>query len=422
MATIVWRGGADAVAQIASGSVDTFDSGSTYTITIGGYAVSVAGNADAATTAADLVAAANVSAHAYFSVITWSVPSGSTITATADQAGAPFIAALSVAGGTGAVTDFSDDVACTGPHHANNLSNWVGGALPTTADDVVLVDGPSLLYALDTITSALGKVEVRLGFTGMIGLERSQFATSADGATTVTSAPEYRLDYLELDFDEAIVGEHYGAGAPAGSPRICLTQMSSAASVVRIAKTGASNLNSRTAVRLLASSVNCDVVVNEAGAGVGLAVEPGDAATFGAVVLADRATATILRVSSRCTWGPYEQFGGQARIASAATLGSVVSHAGDLEIVGAGYTVTALSVHGGTVVDTHENDAGAEWGAIVVYGGDLDLPGVTDAARAFTTLQLAGGAVEADWSRLSGTVSVLVDDALADTRRLEFTG
>ena len=218
MATIKWKGGVEAVAQVQTGSIDSYDAASTYTVTMGDYAISVAGTTDTAGTAAALVSALNASTNPYFAAITWSVPTGGDVTATADTAGAPFVAVLSVASGTGTITDFATDTACTGPHHADALENWSGGALPTASDDVVIDAGPSILYGLDAIdTTALGRAEVRQSYTGLIGLESSAFATSLDGATTDSSLPEYRPAYLELTADEIVIGEYVG---PEWSERI----------------------------------------------------------------------------------------------------------------------------------------------------------------------------------------------------------
>lgn len=418
MATVKWRGGVVAVAQVSAGSIDTFDAASTYTVTIGGYAISVAGDTNTATTAANLVSALNGSTHPYFAAVTWAVPSGSTVRGTGDVAGAPFLAALTVTGGTGTVTDFADTTACTGPHHASAAANWSGGALPASADLVIVDSGPSILYGLDAFSAtALARVSVRQGFTSKIGLEASQFATSLDGETTDSEVPEYRDSYLEITADEVVVGEHIGPGSPSGSPRVCLDQKKAGASVLDVLNTSTTAVNSRPAVRYKAAHASADVLVKFAPGGVGVAVEPGDTSTVGDVWVGDDSTASALYLGEGVTVTTVEVHGGQSRLAAAATVTSVTCNGGELEITGYDYLITTLNVHGGTVTDTHENTGGAEWTTINLYGGKLLLPlASADTARAYTTLNLYAGRVEADWSGISGTEAV-PDVATSPPRR-----
>lgn len=418
MATIKWQGGTEAVAQIDNGTVDTYDAASTYTVTIGDYAVSVPGDTDVATTGGNLVAALNTATNAYFAAITWS--GTSTITATADTAGVPFTAVLSVSGGTGTVTDFSTSTACTGPHHANALDNWAGGALPTTADDIVIDSGPSILYELDAIdTTAIGRVEVRQSFTGLIGLEPSAFATSLDGATTVDTVPEYRPAYFELTADEIVIGQHNGPGSPSGSARLCIEQKKAGASILDVQNTGASSINSRPAVRYLAAHASADVYIVAAPAGVGIAVEAAETSTIGDVTIADDSTGSAVYVGAGTTLTTWLQHGGLNTLAAAATVTTVTVRGGELSIVGYDYLISTLNVYDGEVNDVHVNTAAAEWTTINSYGGKTILPNT--AARAYTNLYFYGGRIEADWSVLTGTESVPDLTGLASRRAVEIT-
>ena len=423
MATAVWQGGVTAVAQHATGSIDTYDAASTYTVTIGGYPVSVAGDTDVATTAANLVTALNASTNPYFAAITWDVPSGSTVGATADTAGMPFTAALTVSGGTGTVTDFSDTTACTGPHHADAGDNWSTGVVPAASDDVVVEGGPSILYGLDGFSAtALGRVEVRQAYTGKIGLEASGFATSLDGETVDGSLPEYRDVYLEVTADEIVIGEHIGPGTPTGSARIAVEQKKAGASVLDVVDTGTSSVFDRPAVRYIAGNAAADVVIRSAPSGVGIAVEPGETATVGDVYVADTSTTSNCYIGPGTTLTQYEQAGGISTISAAATITTVNVLGGTLRIVGYDYLITSLNVYGGETTDTHENTGGAEWTTINCYGGELALPlSTAGTARAFTTANLYGGQLEADWSAVSGTVAIPTDDKVTALRSVEVT-
>jgi len=422
MATVHWRGGVVAVAQVDTGEITAFDAASTYTVTIGGYDISVAGTTDAATTAAALVSALNLSTHPYFAAVTWSVPSGAEVRGTGDVAGVPFAAALTVTGGTGTVSDFSTTTACTGPHHVNAADNWSGGALPGAADDAVVDGGPSLLYGLTALTSiALNALEVRQSFTGNIGLDVIEFATSVDGATGNPSVREYRATHLEVQADEIVIGEYVGPDTPAGAARLCIEQKKAGASLLDVRDTATTTLNARPAVRYLAAHASADVVVHAAPGGVGIAVEAGETSTVGDVHVAGDDAGTSVFVGQGTTLTSFEQIGGASRLAAAATVASIVCHGGTLAITGYDYLVTALDVHGGTVTDAHDNTGGDEWTTINVYGGTLVLPRTSDAARAYTTLNLYLGRVEGDVAALSGTEVLATTGAVTPRRAIDVT-
>ena len=410
MAIIKWKGGAAAVAQVSNGTVDSFDASSTYTVTISDYTVGVAGNTDVATTALDLVAALNGSTHPYFAAITWSSPTSGDVTGTGDVEGAPFSATLSVAGGTGTITNFTTSTAATGPHHVGEVENWEGGALPVATDDVIIDSGTSLLYALDALSAiALASVDIRQSFTNSIGLEPSAFATSLDGQTLdPNEIPEYRGTHLELDSTLITIGEHFGPGTPSGSGRILIDQQKTTASRLVVVNTSSTTQLSKPAVRYLASDADADVDVRLAPGGVGIASDGGDVATVGEVLLADTTSASAVFIGEGCTLTSIETFGGTTQLAAAATVTSVTNH-GDMTIGGEGYTITTLNINAGEVVDTHLNTAGVEWGTINLRGGTLELQSVSDAsARSWTTCNLSRGRLAGDMSRLSATLTIAI--------------
>ncbi len=420
MATVTWKGGATAVAQVDSGTIDTFDASSTYTVTIGGYAVSQAGTTDVATTATNLVAALNASTHPYFAAITWSNPSGGTVRGTGDIAGVPFVAALTVAGGTGTVTNFSTTTACTGPHHADDAENWSSGALPAASDTVVIAAGPSLLYGLDALTStALARLEVRQTFAARVGLEPSRFATSLDGETTTAAVREYRDAYLEISANEIVIGEYLGPVTPVGSSRICIQQTKAGASILDVINTSATTLADRPTVRYLASNSGADVIVRFAPGGVGLAVEQGETTTVGDVYVADASATSSLFLGQGVTLTSFEQVGGDNRLAAAATITTVDVRGGELLIAGYDYLISTLNVHGGEIIDRHENTGGAEWTTVNQYGGTLSLPRVNASTRTYTTLNLYAGRIEADWGALSGTEVLASATGVPERRAIE---
>lgn len=119
MTQLVHESDAAAVAQVSTGVIGGLDAtpaNNSFTVTIGGIAITVPGDTDVATTAAALRSALNASKHPNFAVITWS-GTGGNIIGTADQAGIPFTARLTKNGtGSATVTDFVLTTANAGVH------------------------------------------------------------------------------------------------------------------------------------------------------------------------------------------------------------------------------------------------------------------------------------------------------------------
>jgi len=197
MAKNEWEGRADAVAQIATGSIDTVDgtpANNTFVVTIGGITVSEVGDTDVATTAAAFVVTLNASTHPYFAAITWANPSAGTITGTADTAGVPFIAALTVTGGgTGTVTDFAGTTVSSGPNDWSTAINWSLGTVPVNGDDVFLRKSDvNISWGIDQNAVTLDSLIIEKTYTGKIGLRRTEFATTSDAEThSTTENPVY---------------------------------------------------------------------------------------------------------------------------------------------------------------------------------------------------------------------------------------
>lgn len=405
MADIQWKGGVEAVGQVADATVDTYDAASTYTVTIGDYTVSTSGGGTVTAVATALATALNALAHPYFAAITWSDATG-TLTATADVAGVPFDAALTVSGGTGTVTDFSDTTACTGPHHADDAENYEGGALPTTGDRLIVAGGPSILYGLTALAAVdLAALEIRQSFDNQIGLYPLAFATSLDGATTEADFLEYRATHFQHDTDVTTIGEHNGPGNPAGSSRLQLEQKSTTASRLVVVDSASTTTTSAPAIDFIATDADADVDVRYAPGGVGIGGFPGATATVGDVSVSDRSSASEVYIGEGVTLSNFEQAGGVNQVSAAATVAAITVRGGELAIRGEGYTITTLNVEGGSVEDTHLNTAGVEWTTINMRGGALSLPHVYDAGgdRTVTTINHSRGRVEGNLEQITAT-------------------
>src|SRR5258708_2580952 len=244
MATQVWVGTATTTAQVSQVIFGTYDATTTRKITIGGTngapsaSVSAAdsgGTLTAAWTALKALLAASV--HPYFSAITWT-STATTIVGTAATAGVPFTFSGSVSGGTGTVGAYSTTTANSGPNDFAVASNWSTGTVPVATDDVYFRDNAvNLCWSLAQSGITLNSLTIDKTYTGLIGLNRLIFATSADGATaSATTEAEYRQLYLQISSTNPInIGSSASSqGTPSGSKRIMPDGGSGASQTINI--------------------------------------------------------------------------------------------------------------------------------------------------------------------------------------------
>jgi hypothetical protein len=212
VADIVLAADALAVAHAISGTLDSYDASTTYTVTINGKAISSVGTGGTtSTTATALRALLNASTIPEFAEITWG---GSTnaITGTCDTTGKSIVAALTVSGGTGTVTDFADTTAAAGPEVlvAGNCKNASSGAraLPTNSDTFTIEDlATDLKYKLNACSGVtVAGLYIESSMTGQVGLP----LLNEDAATTYH---EHRPRYLAIGATEAIIGAGSGDGS-----------------------------------------------------------------------------------------------------------------------------------------------------------------------------------------------------------------
>lgn len=396
MATIRWEGQSQAVAQVDTGSVDTFDAATTYSVTINGVVVSVTGDTDVPTTATNLVAALTAETHPYFSTITWANPSSGTITATANVAGFPFSATLSAAGGTGTVTNFSNTTANAGPLVWDDPDNWVGGALPGASDDVVVENfGGDIWFGLDGITAALGVVEFLKTFTGKVGLNSIAFAT--DVSSEDTSAPEYRTDYLEISADEIHVGQQTGPGTPSGTQRAKIDNTKAGSSVFTCHATAPSSSElGFPAIRYKANNAGADVIVLSAQGGIGIGKEfESETALIGDIDMRSTAAADKVFVGDGVTFSNFIQAGGTNIISAAATVTSVRATGGALTTTG-DFTITTLTNDGAEIFANHKKTAGNAITTANNNSGTLDGTGSGESRTWSTVVQSAAATLVVD--------------------------
>lgn len=405
MSTITWLGGrAAAVAQVWTASIDSLDgtpANDTFTVTIGGITVSVAGTTDVATTATALRAALNASTHPYFAAVTWSGSSGNII-GTADTAGVAFAAALTHSGaGSGTVTDFAVTTANGGPYSAASDPNYDGGAVPTTGDTLIFPRGcGDCLWDLDAITDGLAAVRVDVG-AGAIGLPGHLFTTSASGDTTNATALEYRPHELEVDADRITVGYSPDGATNWASTRCNLRQLATDDTVMEVLTTPSSAQDGTgyQAVHLRAGSANADVIVcsGQAG-GIGICTaRPGETGTLGNITVAGSAAKVF--VGEGCSWTNYYHSGG-ANILRAANSPTLVEARGSGQLTLDGnFALSTLSVYASaTVVDNNRGTVTA----LNLKGGTLDWQ-QSDESRTRTTVTYDGGSLKDNQAVSIGT-------------------
>jgi hypothetical protein len=398
MATLYWRGDATAVAGVETGSVDTVSgtpSDSTYTVTIGGVAIDEVGDTDVATTATNLRATLNASTHPYFAAITWSGSAGDII-GTADTAGVPFIAALTVAGGTGTVTDFVETTASAGPSDWSTGENWVNaatgatGTIPASADDVVIENSTnSIVYGLDQNAVALDSLEIRLSFTGKIGMERRAFMTAADGLTADSTKAEYREDYLKIGAEVVDIGQAFGTGTQSGSTRIKIDNVDAAATTTTIHNTATTGDTPYPAVRLLVTHASSTLLVRRAPGGVGIGIdEPGETSSLSSITVSDSTPSTRIVTGEGLTLTTWTQTGGSnlLRVVDAGTVTTVNVSGGSLVTQG-DFTITTLNATGGTSSMNHSRTAGISITTANLTSGTVRTRS-TATARTWTTVNL----------------------------------
>jgi len=385
MAINVFTGQATAVAQVSTASIDSVDgtpANNTFTVTIGGVAISVAGVTDVAATATALRAALNASTHPYFSSITWSGSSGNII-GTADNAGEPFVAALTKTGaGTGTVTTFAATVASAGPNDWSTAGNWTLGTVPATTNEVMIdASSVAIRWGLDQsgMAGSFNTARVTKSATGLIGLSSRAFLVAGQENT---SFPEYRETFLKIKTAILEIGESLGGGNADGSRRIKIDTGTTAATIRVFASANSSSETGLSPIRLRATHANTDLFI--LGGNVGVAT---DSATDTATLRKISLTGGSVVTGYGLTLTTFEQFAGAAStLRLAATLTTLTIESGSLTHEGTA-AVTTANVRGGTLLS---NSTGII-ATLNMTGGTTDLSKSAQ-ARTVTNATLDPGA------------------------------
>lgn len=378
MSTIVWRGDAPVTRQ-----VDTFtptaSNSQTYTITINGKSVSY--TADSGTTVQEicegLQAALAASTIPEFAEITWT-ENDSVVTGTGPDDGTPFTATSS-ATGAGALAQ-STVTAAVGPNRVV-AANFVGAALPTNGDTLVIQDSSSSLNyslsALSAVTVDLLNILADFSEGGEIGLP--YFNRSNSGGTYY----EYRGTYLQIGATEVKIGDGNGQGSG-----LIKLNLGSVQTSIQVFKTGQPSDQDYGAVQLIGT--HASNVLRVFGGSVDVAMGPGEVATF----LTITASGGVVRLGGGCTLTTVESDGNAVvEVRSAATT---------LQTQGSGII---RKIGSGAV------------GTIDVGGGTVEY----SAAGTITTLTVRAGKTF-DASRLTASVTITNSTCYAGSRILDPNG
>ncbi len=384
MADKYWDPKAIPVKQLTTVTVGGTLSGETFSISVNGVTIASHTDTDTviATTVAALVSAWNASTHVYATGIT-ATDASPDITLEADVAEVPFTITLNTPGGSATFTQAATR-APTGPHTWDEPLNWSGEAVPANSDVIYLRDSTSpIAWGLDGLSTTGHTVHSEASFTGAIGLDRSAFATSADGQTVDTSAAEYRQSYLQLDISRLEIGGHDGVGDPGNADRVMIDNDRAGASTTVVHSSAAvASEDGKPPIRLLFNHANADVEIRNALVGIAID-EPGETSTCGDIVVNNGGLFTGDGFQAT----NITHHGGDSRVnLGAAALTKALVHGGDLRING-DQAITTLEVTGGRC----ESNTTGTITTCEHKGGTVDYS-VGREARTVTTHQLHDGA------------------------------
>jgi trimeric autotransporter adhesin len=371
MSNVIWRGDAQAVAQVDTITVTgTWAANDTATLTINGKDlvltvgtdVTVTDIADALKEMINGDTQSGTGDHVFsdtgpnvleFAEIEASAATG-VLTITGRTAGMPFtITRSETTAGTGALGAVTSVTAATGPNHWSNAENWVGGAVPVNSDDVWFIDNAvPVLYGLGQSAVTLASLNIDQSYTGTIGLPR----TNASGYF------EYRETYLAIGATLLNIGRGEGAG----SGRIKI-DLGSVQSTVKIDDAGNPLDDGLEAVLLKGTNASNSIGVSKGSLGV--AVFPGETAVVATLRVGYRENVSgdsEVRCGVGVTLTTITQSGGLLTIQSNVTTVNITD--GELDVLAG--TVTTYNIDGGAV---RHSSAGTITTANVGSGGQLDF-------------------------------------------------
>jgi len=334
MATKVWVGNAQAVAQVMTFTVTNAANTRVFTIYIPSSSLpnkSVSFTATASdnnATAAALQALLAASTDPEFTEITWTVLTN-VITATAKTAGLPFTAAAAATGG-GTLTA-ATPTANQSPNDVNNANNWSPQGVPTGGEQLLIADtSVSILYGLSTDLGLSASYTQLMSFTGDIGLP----------AENPAGYLEYRTTYWNLKATTSEIGRGDGNGSS-----MTKIQLGSSSGTMTVLNTSTPS-DGLAALRVLSST---NFALNIQSGSVAVAMLAGEGSSLASV----------------------QVFGGSLDIGSGCTIASsstIMNKTGAMKISADLGNVTTLTVDGGSLTVDRQT-AGATVPALTIRNG-----------------------------------------------------
>lgn len=406
MATVIWKGDAQATAQVTRCTIGgTIEVGDTFSVTIGSKTLTfAAASTTAATVAAAIVSAWNALAsgqYPEFAAITAIDAGSGAFDLTAKTAGVPFIVALATAESGGGAADAqtftqSTLAAASGGAFWSLPANWSTGAVPVNGDDVVLQNSANpILYGLDQSAVTLASLTIDQSFTGTIGLPRANSAGYV----------EYRELYLKIGATSIVIGRGEGAG----SGRIKIDTLA--------VQTSVNMLNSGTPAEnglpaIFWKGTHASNAVSIAKGSLAVAIFAGETATLASIKQGYRtnvASDSDLRLGAGCSLSscPIIKLGGTLETNS--NFSSLTQSGGEAAIAEGG--PATLNLYGGAV--RYKSATGCAT-TVVASGGELDFR-QDMRSRTFTTVSLRkGGAIRDPGKTVTFTNPIAVLGELSD--------
>ncbi len=379
--TVVWEGGAAAIAQVDTVQITGYDAGTTYTLTVGDKEISVTGTTDADGTAAALSAAWNLSTEPEVAEITATVATD-TVTLTSDTPGVSHTVTSSVAGAAGTIGAVTSSTANSGPNDAAVATNWSTNIVPAITQHVVFENSTvSCLYNI-AAAADIATFTSKSTFTGTIGLPRNNPAGYV----------EYRPQYFHVGVK--IVTVDIGQGSGNGSSRINVEvgDLDTANMAVNVSKaalpvvTGVPAFLFKMATQTSGNDVD-PFVVNRGTVGIGFYA--GDTAVVETlsvgfiesaisdsdVKIGDTVTALTTveqsggSIESESTFATFNQIGGSCTLSEDAAIGTVANlNNGNLFHTSTG-TIAEVHVNGGAVFDLRRDGRSRTVSLATIYQG-----------------------------------------------------
>lgn len=398
MADLVFIGGAGTVAKISTVTVGGTLAGETFQIKVGDKVIASHTDADTviATTVAALVSTWNASTHPWATGIT-AVDASPDVVLTSNTSGVDFTVTLNAPGGA-ATFALVETTANAGPNDWRTGDNWMDvsdnsiGTIPGAADNVFIGENaPNISYGLDQSAITINSLHIPATWTGKLGLRPDQFATSADGNTTVDGAPEYRGTHLQIKVTADVkIGEHGGANAPLGSGRINLNVLTTATVVEVQFCASAAAQPGFPSVDILADNSSTDIFIRDTALNVGIAKT------------LPKSTASVNLISNdggKCYVGEgvtmvkYSQSGAAVgEVMSAATIPTIEAFGTGTLVTEGDYTITTLDIDGPTVYSNNIKTAGSAITTATLDGGQL-IGTQSGRARTWDAVNYRGGTI-----------------------------